>query len=241
MSAGIKDIWNNNIKIATSDEIYNSFNNFIFSEDTKVLGKLLHRYKYFSQVMHLPGDIVEIGVFKGSGMASFCKFIDIFCSNSNKKVIGFDIFNDDNKNKILLKDGVIDKQSMDVVYSRVDASDLSIESVNKRLDAMKINKKYMLVQGDVQDSLPVFLQENPGFRVSMIYIDVDLGRATYNSLKYLWSRLLPGGIIIFDEYEYHKFSESDGVEQFLKEFNLPYELISTNWIAPTSYMIKKSF
>jgi hypothetical protein len=236
----IINIWNNNTKNEISDDIYKSFNSFIFSEDTKLIGKLLHRYKYFSQVMHLPGDIVEMGVFKGSGIASFCKFLDIFCPNSNKKVIGFDIFNNNN-DTILSKDGVVDKELMNIVYSRVNTSDLSLESVTKRLDGMKLDKKYMLVEGDIQDSLPVFLKENPGFRVSMIYIDVDLGRATYNSLKYLWSRLLPGGMVIFDEYEYHKFTESDGVEQFLKEFNLSYELISTNWIAPTCYMIKKNF
>jgi hypothetical protein len=64
----------------------------------------------------------------------------------------------------------------------------------------------------------------------MLYIDIDLKRPTYNGLKYLWDRILPGGIILFDEYEYHKFSESDGVEQFLNERNIK----STNWMCPTS-------
>ena len=36
----------------------------------------------------LPGDIVELGVFKGSGVATFLKFIEIFCTHSNKKIIG---------------------------------------------------------------------------------------------------------------------------------------------------------
>jgi hypothetical protein len=240
MSKELSDICNNNSKNMPSNDVYDSFNKFIFSDDTKLLGKLLYRYKYFSQVMHLPGDIVEVGVFKGSGMATFSKFVDIFCPNSNKKIIGFDIFTDLEKEKILNKDGTFDKDKMNVVYSKVDESELSIDSVYSRLDNMKIHKKYMLVMGDVEDTLPVFIDENPGFRASLIYIDVDLERATYNTLKYLWNRLLPGGMIVFDEYEYHKFSESVGLEKFLKEFNLPYDLISTNWIAPTAYMIKKT-
>jgi hypothetical protein len=190
--------------------------------------------------MHLPGDIVEVGVFKGSGMATFSKFVDIFCPNSNKKIIGFDIFDDTKKDVILDKDGIFDKDKMSIVYSKVNSSELSMESVYNRLDAMNIHKKYMLVMGDVEDTLPEFINANPGFRISLIYIDVDLERATYNTLKFLWNRLLPGGIIVFDEYEYHKFSESCGVEKFLKEYNLPYDIISTNWIAPTAYMIKKS-
>ena len=54
-------------------------------------------------------------------------------------------------------------------------------------------------------------------------------------------KMFTGGVIIFDEYEYHKFSESVGVEKFLKERNIDYSLKSTNWVAPTAFMVKKGF
>ena len=104
---------------------------------------------------------------------------------------------------------------------------------------MNINKNYILVEGDVEQTIPQFLIENPGLKISLLYIDVDIERPTYAALKYLWDRILPGGVILFDEYEYHKFSESIGVDKFLKEFNIPYDLQSTNFIAPTAFMIKK--
>lgn len=66
-----KDIYNNNSKNTSSQENYDNFNNFIFSNDIKILGKLLYRYDFFNKTKHLPGDIVEIGVFKGSGVATF--------------------------------------------------------------------------------------------------------------------------------------------------------------------------
>lgn len=240
-SLELADICNNNKRNMPSDDVYSAFNKFIFSDDTKLLGKLLHRYNFFNSVKHLPGDIVEIGVFKGSGIATFSKFVDIFCPNSNKKIIGFDIFTNSNKEEILTKDGEHDKESMNVVYSKVDSGELSLSAVQERLDQMNIHKKYSLIEGDVMESIPSFLEKNPGFRASLIYIDVDLERPTYFALKYLWDRLLPGGIIAFDEYEYHTFSESNGVEKFLRERGLSFELISTNWIAPTCYMIKKTF
>lgn len=222
--------------------VYDDFNNFIFSNDIKLIGKLLHRFEYFLKTKDLPGDIVEIGVFKGSGISSFMKFIEVYCSNSNKKVIGFDIFDTRSAEDILVKDGLNDKENMFVVYDRVDHSELTYESVHSRLLKTNISSdKFKLIQGDVEKTLPEFLRENPGFRASMIYIDVDLDRPTYFALKHLWDRLLPGGVILFDEYEYHKFSESDGVEKFLKEFNLEYNVKSTNWIAPTAFMLKKSF
>lgn len=221
------------------EEVYDAFNKFMFSNDVKLIGKLLHRFKFFELVRHLPGDIVEIGVFKGSGVATFSKFIDIFCSKSNKKVIGFDIFDTDSASDILNKDGAFDKRQMEVVYSKVDKNELTYESVSSRLSNMNSNTNYMLVKGDVEVTIPKFLKEKPGFRISLIYIDVDLERPTYIALKYLWDRLLPGGVILFDEYEYHSFSESNGVDLFLKEMNLPYTLKSTDFIAPTAFMIKK--
>jgi hypothetical protein len=222
--------------------VYDDFNNFIFSNDIKLIGKLLHRFEYFLKTKDLPGDIVEVGVFKGSGISSFMKFIEVYCSNSNKKVIGFDIFDTCSSEDILVKDGLNDKENMFVVYDRVDHSELTYESVKSRLLKTNISSdKFKLIQGDVEKTLPEFLEQNPGFRASMIYIDVDLDRPTYYALKHLWDRLLPGGVILFDEYEYHKFSESDGVEKFLKEFNLEYNVKSTNWVAPTAFMLKKSF
>ena len=78
MNTTLKEICNNNEKYMQSQELYDSFNQFIFDKDIKVLGKLLHRFKYFELTKHLAGDIVELGVFKGSGMSTFIKFLEIF-------------------------------------------------------------------------------------------------------------------------------------------------------------------
>lgn len=242
MKNTIIDITNKNLRNNPKEEIYKSFNEFIFSEDTKLLGKMLHRFEHFLNVKDIPGDIVEIGVFKGSGIASFSKFIEIYCPNSNKKVLGFDIFGTIEADEILNKDSKLDKESMNIVYNRVNVDDLSLESVRSRLLNTKISTdKYELIKGDVETSIPRFLEENPGFRISMLYIDVDLDRPTYYALKFLWDRILPGGVILFDEFEYHKFTESNGVEKFLKEKNIDFSLKSTNWIAPTAFLYKKTF
>ena len=225
-----------------NQNVYDKFNNFIFSDDLKLTGKLLHRFEHFLSVKDLPGAIVEVGVFKGSGMSSFMKFIEVYCPNSNKKVIGFDIFDTGDAEEILDNDGGTDKDSMKVVYDRVDHSDLTLDSVRERLIGTGVSEdKFKLIKGDVQRSIPEYLEANKGFRVSLLYIDVDLDRPTYYTLKHLWERILPGGVIIFDEYEYHKFSESAGVEKFLREEGIEYNLKSTNWIAPTAFMIKKGF
>lgn len=231
-------IYNNNDKNISSDINYKNFNEFIFSNDIKIIGKLFHRNNFFNLVKDLPGDIVEIGVFKGSGVASFVKMLEIYNNNSIKKVIGFDIFNPNNASIILNSYDNVDKTNMNIVYSRVNESDRTLENVNNNLQKMGIKDKYLLIEGDVASTLPKFIEENRGFRISLLYIDVDIEEPTYNSLKFLWDRIVPGGIIVFDEYEYHKFSESSGADKFFKEYNIKYKIYSTNWMAPTAYIIK---
>jgi hypothetical protein len=234
----LSKIYNNNSKNTPKQEDYDSFNKFIFSSDIKILGKLLYRHDFFNKTKHLPGDIVEIGVFKGSGVATFSKLLEIYSPHSIKKIIGFDIFDPSNSDSILNKDNITDSENMNIVYSRVDKNDRTLDNITLQLNNMNIDN-YLLIEGDVADTLPAFTSANPGFRISLLYIDVDIERPTYNALKYLWDRVVPGGIIIFDEYEYHKFSESCGVDAFLKENNIKYNVQTTNWLCPTAYIIKE--
>tara|TARA_B110000285_G_scaffold79604_1_gene91889 strand:- start:4461 stop:5189 length:729 start_codon:yes stop_codon:yes gene_type:complete len=238
MSSVNYDIYNGNTKNTTDQSVYDSFNDFIFSSDIKVLGKLLHRHDFFNKTRHLPGDIVEVGVFKGSGMATFSKILEIYCPNTIKKVVGFDIFDPDLSIDVLNKDTDIDKDSMNKVYSRIDSVDRTIESVHNRLTNVSSSNNFLLIGGDVEITLPKFIENNPGQRISLLYIDVDIERPSYIALKYLWDKVVPGGIIVFDEYEYHKFTESCGVDKFLKERNIEYNLITTNWLSPTCYIQK---
>lgn len=235
------NIYNNNSKNTVSQDIYDSFNNFILSNDIKVLGKLLHRYDFYNKVKHLPGDIVEVGVFKGTGIATFSKFLHIYVPNSIKKIIGFDIFDPENSVNVLSKDAKNDANSMNEVYSRVNSNDRTKKNVEESLNKISDNSNFMLIEGDIEDTLPQFLIDHPGLRISLLYIDVDIERPTYNALKYLWDRVVPGGIIAFDEYEYHQFTESVGVDKFLKERNLEYNLITTDWLSPTCYIQKNKF
>jgi hypothetical protein len=202
----------------------------------KLMGKMLYRFKFFEKIYELPGDIIELGVFKGSGVATWLKFLNIFDFNSNKKVIGFDLF--DSKNDIVEK--YENGNTMNIVYNKVDSTDLSIDNVKSKIyNITNDDSKFILIKGDVCHTTAKFVKENPGFRASLIYVDLDLAEPTYHSLMNLWDKLLPGGYIVFDEYEYHKFDESNDVDKFLNEKKISYEIKSTHWIAPTSYMIKK--
>lgn len=233
----INNIYNNaNIP---SDDIYINFNKFIFSNDIRIIGKLLLRYKFYTLTSHLPGDIVEVGVFKGSGITTWLKFLQLYSPYTNKKVIGFDFFSPDDTFDYT-KSIECGDQLNDVI-NRVNSNDLSLESVNHNIISSGINPSQLfLVKGNVIDTTKKFVEENPGFRISILYLDLDLDQPTYHSLINFWDRIVPGGYIIFDEFEHHKFNEATGVERFLKEKNIEYSIQTTNFVGPTAFMIKKN-
>ena len=78
-----------------NQNLYDNFNGFILSDDTRIFNKLITRTLLYDKIKDIPGDIVECGVFKGSGTFTFLKLKNIFNPNSSKKVIGFDFFNTD--------------------------------------------------------------------------------------------------------------------------------------------------
>ena len=79
------------------------YNGFFLNEDIERLRKFLVREWFFKMTLELPGDIVEVGVFKGTGIAQMLKLREIFIPATNKKVIGFDLFQHSSEYKKQLK------------------------------------------------------------------------------------------------------------------------------------------
>jgi len=218
-------------------ELYDAFNSFILSSDRKVFNKLIARTLLYNEIKQLPGDIVECGVFKGSGIYTFLKLKQIYNPNSSKKVIGFDFFNTEDLIKNINNE--IDRESINVLFEgrnfkhEENYHDFLKEQI---LTHGFLENEFELVQGNVSLTTKKFSQENPGFKISLLYMDLDLEEPTYDTLVNLWDNVIKGGIIVFDEYGYHKWSESKGVDRFIEEKYL--EIKTLNYYAPTAYIKK---
>ncbi|NDB85341.1 MAG: hypothetical protein EB127_21960, partial [Alphaproteobacteria bacterium] len=167
------DIYNNTTK--TSQDIYDAFNSLMFSSDKRVFNKMMKKAEIYMLVKDVIGDIMEFGVFKGAGMALFLKLKQMYEPNSLMKVIGFDYFQAD----VLLSslDGK-NKEGMTDVLNRAKSLDLSIDSVDRRLSLFG-GDNYMLFQGDAVIESKKFCLENPGAKVKLLYMDLDMGEPTY--------------------------------------------------------------
>ena len=107
--------------------------------------------------------------------------------------------------------------------------------LGKLLIDAKFNN-FELITGDVTETVPVYLEKNPGFRASIINFDMDIEEPTEFCLDLLWPRVCRGGVLIFDEYAINEWTESNAVDRFCEKHQL--ELKSTPYFAPSAYLVK---
>jgi len=223
------------IRITHQDD-YDNFNSLIFSPERNIIFKLLMRNRLYDQIRTLHGDIVECGVFKGSGVAAWLKMMDMDAPHDIRKVIGFDFYDPSFTGDLEGED----KKYMEDVFSRCEKSghaDFFVETINEKLLSAGFKpNKFELVKGDITLTSKEYLKTRPGFRISLLYMDLDIEHPTYETLINLWDRIVPGGIIAFDEYAYPVWSEANGVDRFIKEKGLKLNKLDIK--APTAYIVK---
>ena len=212
--------------------VYDSFNEFMFSSDRKLFGKLASKLEFIGMTKHIPGDVVELGVFKGSGMMGWLKALE--CTSINhKNVVGFDFFDmQDTVDSIKSDDqGVMKSLFKDRGFDPYGYEDILAKTLQ--------NARYFnfdLIKGDVTKTLGEYLDSNPGFRVSIANFDLDVEEPTEICLDLLWDRVVPGGIVVFDEYGINEWTESNAADKFLKKHNLKLHI--TKYFAPSAYVVK---
>lgn len=212
-------------------DFFDAFNKFIISPDTKVFDKLVSKHLFLNMTKGLPGDIVELGVFKGSGVFVWLKMLKHL--SIQKQVYGFDLFNSET-----LIEGIStqDKDLMADLFDKRRFNPLGYGEYLERVLNESGFSNNQILAGDVFQTIPSFLEENPGFRAAVINFDLDTFEPTYFALNQLWERVVPGGVLVFDEYGVNEWTESIAVDRFVSEKNL--KLISTNLSAPSAYLIK---
>jgi hypothetical protein len=204
--------------------------------------KHLAHIEIFNKTIELPGSIVELGVFKGASFMTFLKMCDIYCAGDTlKKVIGFDTFS--GFMDIDEKDGGIN-QKRDLKKGGFNASDFlpTLESAIELEQADSFIPRFKraeLVKGDVMETVPRYVKRNPGLRISLLHLDLDLYEPTKVALEYLYPKVVPGGIVLLDEYGMEGFpGESAAFDEYFGEHRpvlKKFPFIST----PGGYFIKQ--
>ncbi len=206
-------------------------NNFYLSCHTSRISKILAHYELFKMVNHLPGAIVECGVFKGTSLARFGMFREMLGSVNSKKIIGFDIFG---------KFPATEYNDDQIFRTRfVEASgdeSISTEQMVQVLTHKKIEQNTELVEGDITKTVPQYLLQHPELKISLLNLDTDIYEPAVTILENLYPRIVKGGILILDDYGTFP-GETKAVDDYFK--NKDVEILKFPFCMTPSYIIKK--
>jgi O-methyltransferase len=169
----------------------------------------------------IEGDFVECGVWRGgSTMAAIDTLLK--AGDNSREIFLYDTF-----------EGMSAPTEHDKVFTGTDALELmntteredptsvwcysTIEEVQKNVGSLNYPKqKVHLVKGKVEDSIPETL---PG-KIALLRLDTDFYESTKHEMEHLYPLLVPGGVIIIDDYG-HWEGARKAVDEYIESEKLP--------------------
>ncbi len=239
-----QQIWSDTVRAVAQGglETHDVIENFMLFLRRVNFAKFLTHIEIFHKTMGLPGSIVECGVFKGMSLLTFAKLIEVHCpGDSLKRVIGFDTFQ--GFPALNPKDGLPDTRRGKVEggwnSGEFQPTLEALIDIAQRDSMIPRFKRIELVKGDVAVTAPEYVARNPGLRISLLHLDMDLYEPTLAALEAFYPLVVPGGVVLLDEYGMEGFpGESAAFDEFFKDRRprlAKFPFIST----PGGYFIKE--
>ncbi|MGC1512177.1 MAG: TylF/MycF/NovP-related O-methyltransferase [Acidimicrobiales bacterium] len=165
--------------------------------------------------LHVPGHVAEFGTWRGATLMLLAKLLKIFDPHGPKVVHCFDTF--EGLGMFSSEDGIA--ASMPGQYAG------SLEELQELIALYELWDDIDIHQGAIEETLPELMAKRPELMFSMVYCDTDLYESTAVILDQLASRVTPGGIMVFDEWNHEKFpGEGIAVNQFLGGLDHGFEV-----------------
>lgn len=206
------------------------------------LKRFLAHHEIFMKTLEVPGDIVELGVFRGQGLMTWANFLESYCISDRTKVVyGFD--NWKGFNAMTSEDGadVKELQKYEGGFSPKAYYDELINAI-KIFDKDRFipwKDRVKLIEGNIEDMAYEFVETNPGIRFSLVHFDCDMYEPTKAGLEAFWPRLSKGGVFLFDEYAIKDWpGETKAVDEFFADKNVQVKKLQWNNV-PGGYVVKK--
>ena len=186
-------------------------NGFYLTSQPYRLGNILAHYELYKMIINLPGDVVELGVFKGGSMIQWSTFRELLENEKSRKLIGFDVFGEfpnsgDCKN--------IESDNRFIVNWNQKFRDefITREELYKSLELKQIGN-VELIKGNIIDTVPKYISNNGQLRIALLHIDTDVYEPCKIGLEQLYDLVVPNGLIVFDDYSTIE-GETKAVDEF---------------------------
>ena len=180
--------------------------------------------------LNVPGDLAEFGSWNGSNLLLISKILKLYNPYCNKVVHSFDSF-----------EGLTTFDEKDGIAKKSDGSYAgNLEILNEIIELYDLKDDIKLHIGLIQDTLPKYLSENPNASFSFIYADTDLYEPTSIICSNLVDYLMPGGLIVFDQWNDPRWpGEGIAANEFLRKYSDVFEVISVQTARQPNLVLKK--
>lgn len=169
----------------------------------------------------IEGDFVECGVWRGgSTMAAIDTLMKV--GDISRTVYLYDTF--EGMSEPTEHDKELSGTAADILLDnsvKEDATSVwcysALEEVQKNVGTLKYpTEKVHYVKGKVEDTIP---QTLPG-KIALLRLDTDWYESTKHELEHLYPLLVPGGVIIIDDYG-HWEGARKAVDEYIAKHKLP--------------------
>lgn len=151
-------------------------------------------YLLMEQIKKVSGDILGVGTWRGGTAGIFTQLAP------NKTVYLADTF-----------EGVV-KSSEWEHYKDTAHSDTSEKLVRNFLEKDLKVSNFEILKGIFPEDTGKDIENN---KFSLVHIDVDVYQSAKDSFEYVWDKVSPGGIVVFDDYGF--ITACSGVYKFVNE------------------------
>jgi Macrocin-O-methyltransferase (TylF) len=205
-------------------------NDFYLSSDVSRIGKLLAHCELYRMTVDLPGPLIECGVFKGASFVRWASFRHLFGGAHTKRILGFDAFG-----RFPTTNFPDDKRVRARFVEEAGDQSISVAQLREVLSHKGLDKNIELVEGNIVRTLPSYVEEHPELVTSLVNLDTDIYEPAVTILDTLWSRLVPGGVLIIDDYGVFP-GETQAVDEFFAGKQVRFQKFSFS--ATPTYIVK---
>ena len=195
------------IKLPIYSNAFDYENDFYLTAHPSRFGKFIIHYELYKKALSLPGAIVECGIFKGASFVRFASF-DFLLGTVKRRIIGFDTFGEFPQGE--------DKDDHKVLGNFLKAAgsqSIAKDQLKEVLDMKNLGQEVELIKGDINETVPQLVKDNPEIQIALINLDTDIYKPSLTVLEYLFPKLVSGGVLILDDYNVHR-GETQAVNEY---------------------------
>jgi O-methyltransferase len=152
------------------------------------------------QSLNPSAAILEVGVWRGGTAGIMSQQLSNL--KSNAAIYLADTFT-----------GVAKAGEKDAFYAGGEHNDTSQPIVEALLKSTSNYPSYKILKGIFPDDTSHLISPNEIF--GLCHIDVDVYSSAKDVLEWVWDKLIPGGVVVFDDYGFHSCT---GVTMLVEEY-----------------------